>query len=205
MNRREYLALTTGSVTAVSGCLQHSMENPSSGVGESFPDVTVESDPTPDGRDVTVVVNRAFAASTPAELRIAYTNTGDSEREVGFTVSPPFPPYVGEATDGPGRLSLVPDDREYVDPHPRPSDADGDPFVPDTPTDGCWRAKAAVAGEDVGLTRTLEPGESVEGSYTLLAHPESDACLAAGDYRFEDPHYFGTDGPWGFTVSLRPA
>lgn len=205
MRRRHYVATTVGSLTGLAGCLETVVSNVSRGTGDSFPTVSADGDSVPSRYDADIDVRAVdqFSADSPARLRVTYTNTGDSEREVEFTISPPFPPYAGRATDDDARLALIPDFREYVEPHPRPAADEANPFVPDEPDDGCWRAKAAVSGEDVGLTRTLGPDESVEGEYALLAHPKSESCLAASDYRFEDPHYFETDEPWGFTVSLR--
>lgn len=203
MHRRRYLAVVAASLAGTAGCLGGAGGGDAAD-GESFPTVTAAGDDVAADRDaaLTVGVEDGFGESSPAALRIAYENVGDAEREVTFAVSPPFPPYAGERTDGDGRLTIVPSFREHVDPQPAPEDGGDDPFVPAAPADGCWRARASVAGEDIGLTRTVGPGETVAETYSLLAHPDSESCLAAGSYRFEDPRYFGADEPWGFEVTL---
>lgn len=204
MHRRDLL-VATGSVSALGGCLGHLPVPPHSRPTARLPAVTARPDPVPPDRDAALdaTVVRQFSTRSPARVRVAYTNTAAEEREVVFGTTVPFPPYAGARTDGAGRLSLVPDDREFVHPFPRPeSTPAGDPFVPAEPSGGCWRARAAVAGMDVARERLVGPDETIQGTYTVLAHPESGTCLADGTYRFEDGNYLGWDRPWGFELVL---
>lgn len=203
MNRREFL-VTGGLVTGLSGCLDQLPSTSEPGMSSTFPSVTARPDEVQPSRDarIDVEVIRQFSTTSPAWLRVAYTNEASVEREVVYATTVPFPPHPGQKVDGDGKLSLVPDVRENVQPHPRPPSPAPDPFVPTGPTDGCWRATASVSGNDIGLIKTLAPDETITGRYIVLAHRESDTCLAPGTYRFEDANYFGRSHPWGFDLEL---
>lgn len=203
MNRRRYLGITVGSTVGVAGCVGAGGDQSGQTVN-SFPNVSANADPVPDRHDAEIDLETVdqFSESAPASVRITYTNTATSKREVQFTTSAPFPPYTGQAADGDGQLSIIPKSRENIDPRPKPADDMDDPFIPLQPQDGCWRAQAMVAGNDVAVTRTLDSDESVGETYVLMAHLKSSSCLAIGDYRFNAPHYFEKDSAWGFDISL---
>lgn len=163
----------------------------------TYPDVSLRPDSVPDSASVDVCAEavEAFADDHPARIAVELTNQADSEQTFNFTVSPPYPPYAATHEEAAADLLLIPDYREYV----TPRDAE---FVPDAPTDGCWRALERPGGLDVGLERTLAPGETLREEYVVLAAPDGE-CLAPGTYRTEVDSYHPTGGDsWGFEIEL---
>lgn len=221
MYRRQML-LALGS-SFVAGCAGVSSRDeddetrsPSSTTGSRsdgrFPEVAVEADAVADERAVSVEVEaeRSFTEARPARLRVRFTNAADRTRRFFLGASPPFSTYTGRHAAGGAKLVLVPDAREdtfAADPAEQTADDDTETasryrLVPTEPIGGCWYAGKVVGSAAVREASELEPGEAIAERYTLLGHPLNERCLPAGEYRFEDERYFGTDGPWGFSVSL---
>lgn len=177
---------------AADSCGDSTMESPS-----PYPDVSLRPDPVTDSASVDVCVEAVepFTDEHPARIAVALTNEADSEQTFDFTVSPPYPPYPAEHEDAAAELLPIPDYREYVTPR-------SGEFVPEAPTDGCWRALERPGGLDAGISRTIAPGETLREEYALLAAPDGE-CLAPGTYRTEVDSYHPTGGdPWGFEIEL---
>lgn len=164
---------------------------------DPYPDLEFEPDPVPDdaGVDICIEPVAGFTDDQPARFAVALTNESDERQTFDFTVSPPYPPYPPRHQDSDAELMIVPDDREYVTPR------DGT-FVPDEPSEGCWRALERPGGLDVGLEETLSPGETIREEYVLLGAPDGE-CLAPGTYRTETERYdpVGYEH-WGFEITL---
>lgn len=209
-SRRAFAALA---VSALAGCLSDSSSDSANGGDqngsdpessctqsiespEPYPDIDIASDPVPADVDVSICVTpiEPFSDESPARIRFEFTNVSEQRQEYGFGFSPPFSPYPADHLDADAALLVLPDDREHITPH------EGSQFVPEEPTDGCWRARTGYGANDIGRGRELDPGETLSGEYTLLASPEGD-CLALGTYRTEQD-YYPDEATWGFEITL---
>lgn len=172
------------------GCSTESVDSP-----DPYPDLRIEPDDGPDGAEVSVCARpvQEFSDVTPATIAVELTNVGDEPTEYFFGVSPPYGGVFAAHQDRDAALYLVPDDREHVEPD--------EGLVPAEPTEGCWRAGAAMSVEDIGLAETIDPGETVREEYTLLAAPGGE-CLAPGTYRTEEDSYDPVGETWGFEITL---
>lgn len=162
---------------------------------DPYPDVRVESDEVPADADVSLCARpvRPFDDDGSAKVAVELTNVGERTAEYRFGVSPPYGGVFAAHQDRDAALYLVPDDREHVGPD--------DGLVPAEPANGCWRADAVMAVEDIGLPATIDPAETIREEYTLLAAPDGE-CLTSGTYRTEQEHYDPIEGGWGFEVTL---
>lgn len=162
---------------------------------DPYPDIQIESDPVSDEANVRICVTpiEPFTDESPARIAFELTNTGDSAQEYTFGFSPPFSPSPAEHVDTDEALLTIPDDREYL--------SGGSEFVPEEPTDGCWRALSSYGADDIGRSRAISPGETLREEYTVLAHPHGD-CLVPGTYRSEKEYAAFVDGTWGFEITL---
>lgn len=175
--------------------------------GGEFPEFSVAGDEIPDGHEsglsASVELTRQYSEDEPAQLAFSVTNRSDSSRHVSFGPSPPLSTYPGEQKGGSALAVLVPDDRTHVHVG-RVGDADGEP---EDPVGGCWQV-VGVGWNDVARTETLDPGESLTGTYSVFASTENEDCLPTGEYRFEE-HWVNDPGSspefsvdWGFTLAV---
>lgn len=168
-----------------------------------YPSLRVSDDEVPvEFADVSATVVRQFDDDGPAEIRVAFTNESDAEREFGFSASPPFSGLNGRTGDRDDFALLAPLESEV---HVHAS-MEGTPpasaVIPDEPTDGCWRATADINAEPIAVPRRLAPGETLAETYALLAAPVGEeSCPLRGEYRFESNSYF-EDDRWGFSAIL---
>ncbi|RDI70633.1 hypothetical protein [Halopelagius longus] len=189
---------------------------------ERYPNVAVAADQQP--RDAPfrlgVEKGRDFSPDAPARIRVTFENRSSTEQTVGFG---PIPPFSEIWSEGDGLLVLVPSDAA-VRRHALGTDEE---ILPDRPVDGCWQTNPVrFVRHDVLRWRTLDAGERVRTEYAVLRHPEreilaattdewvsvrseSDGCLPAGEYRFEEsfPPDPRTDAAWdefewGFSLDI---
>lgn len=196
MRRRTLLVGLAAPIVA--GCIQTSpsFTTENATVDTEPSGVSVEHvyvDPVSDV-DLDASVTQTSTERSPCMLRLAVTNTGDSERALRTGPSPPMDPVAGTRREGDAEAFLVPPDgtgyevpassadRGVFDTEP-PSEG----LYPDGPTDGCWQA-ASDTLQVFNMARgvTLGPGESVARTYALLAHPSNPGCLPPGTYDFTD-------------------
>lgn len=189
---------------------------------DRYPAVSVSADPHPTDAPFGFGVERLrdFAPDSPALIRVWFENRSGTDQTVGFG---PIRPFSCVWSEGDGRLVLLPTDAAV---RARAFGADGE-ILPDRPVDGCWQTNAVrFVRHDVLRWRSLAPGQRVRADYAVLHYPEraileatggtrveperdSDDCLPAGTYRFEDrfppkPTTGATwrEFAWGFSLSV---
>lgn len=146
--------------------------------------------PTPEDFAFDVTILSGFDVATPARLGITFENTGD-RLLTGLGGRQFVLPFVDDdygGLDESGRfgLFLAPDDTALsVAPEGQSAGPVGR-FLPDEPTDGCWRLPfdwPAAEGVQPGIlyTVTVQPGEAVRHEYGLY---HVDDC-EAGRFTFE--------------------
>lgn len=151
---------------------------------------TASGPPSPADLGFWVDVRDDFTDASPARLDISLWNAGPRVLTVldGPEHAVPFvdDDYAGVDESGHPTLLLVPDDAGLqVDPADGPADRI-DAYLPEAPTDGCWRVPfdwpAARAGATAVLHAVpLEPGQLRSHGYGLYF---IDEC-SPGTYRFE--------------------
>lgn len=157
--------------------------------------------PTPEDLDFEVAVLDGFTEASPARLAITVRNAGD-RLLTGVGDRQHVLPFVDDDYGGlneSGRLGLflAPDDTTLtIQPQGERGDRVGQ-FLPDTPTDGCWRLPfdwPAAQGVEPAIRYTVSvpPGETVSHEYGLYF---VDAC-EPGRFTFEsDFDLANTDPP----------
>lgn len=179
MYRRSVLtSLGIATFAGLSGCLG---DESSSGDGSTDEDaitytvsstVTIDDDPTP--LSFAVTQNGETVTETDVvEFVFTVTNEGSTLLEIGSTAPPPFG-VVELASETGSERPLYPWTNHY-----RTSDH--------VDTDG----RDVVGAEDIGLTTEIEPGETIERSYTLSAKMPR---LASGEYTFDQRYDVGNGG-----------
>lgn len=188
MHRRHLLESVGASAAGLAGCLG------SSGPSEGDEPSTRTPDSTPEGGEsstrtpvsertfgVDVTVESQPTADEPARLTVSVTN----ESETAWTY-PIWPPYdetdhrvpfddCTSSGDRDERLFLIPDFHDLIG----PGDQKGQ-LLPDTPTDGCWKAgydrtlEASAGGEPT----ELPPDESFRETYSVLRAESTDCSRA---------------------------
>lgn len=189
MLRRQVLAAGGCSVAGIAGCLGGLMD---SGMADStYPEIVVDADPAPESAPVTidVAVVRSFGSDHPGQIRIAVTNDSENEFSALFGPIPPFSTLDGRRIDGDARLLLIPTD-----------DTHKQQVIPESASDGTWRATGDVAVNATALWVDVVPDETLTRAYDVLAAPDTDG-MPAGEYRFEAEDYLGHES-WGFTVTV---
>ena len=159
------------------------------------PPITVESasiEPT-DVFELAVTPAEPASPNYPATVSVALRNVSSNTQTLGARPGSPLPPMPGERRGGDATLHLlapeyawqeVPadDEREQL----WPTDPD-QLLVPPEPDDGCWRVRAGSYGGYFFFTsKTVESGDSMVGSYPLLADPDTEPCYPPGEYVFGD-------------------
>lgn len=190
-------------------------------VSERFPGVDVTDDPQPADAPfrLSTDVLTEFSPDTPAQILVSFENRSSIEQTVGG--GPIFP--VSNVWCLENLLALIPSDESIQ----RYAFGTDEQIIPDHPVDGCWRTKLVyIVRHDVLRWQSLDVGERIQTEYTVLQYPEqeimdatmdvwfgpqseSDVCLPAGEYRFEESFLpkFGTDATfeeftWGFTLTI---
>ncbi|WP_248518075.1 hypothetical protein [Salinarchaeum laminariae] len=161
---------------------------------DPYPDLQIEYDDVPEDAGVAMCVQavQPFTDDSPAKIAVELTNVSDSSATYGFGISPPWGGVFAEHVQQEATLIFVPDYREHVG---------SEGLIPQRATDGCWRAQSLYSGEDIGLTATVDPAETIREEYTILA-AEGSACLTQGTYRSEEAHYDPVPDAWGFDITL---
>ncbi len=189
---------------------------------ERYPSVDVIGDPPPGNGTFRLGVEKLcdFSPDAPARIRGSFENRSSKKQTVGFG---PIHPFSNIWSEGDCLLVLVPTDREIQ----RYALGTDERIIPDHPVDGCWQTNSVhFIRHDVLIWRSLDADESIQTEYTLLRYPEqeiaeatmdkrfgpeseSDDCLPAGEYRFEESFTskFVTDTTWeeftwGFTLTI---
>lgn len=209
MDRRRAVVGTASALSGFIGSCLYSLDAGTIRINDDgeFPDLSVTGDEIPEGHvsglSASVELTRQYSEDEPTRLGISVTNRSDAPRHVTFGPSPPFSSYRGEQKAGSALAILVPDDRTHVHVG-RVDDADGEP---EDPVDGCWQV-GGLGWNDVARLETLDPGESLTGTYSVFASTENEDCLPTGEYRFEE-HWVnepdsspGFSVDWGFTLSV---
>ena len=127
---------------------------------------------------------RDVTENHPARIRVELKNTSTWQLNIVCGSTPPISKYVGRNSKTDARLVLIPDQRSMLAFEGIVSN-DGDPFIPERPQRGCWRAKRVPIEPDIATEIRLTPNERLSGTYTVLAHPTMTGCVPSGDYRFE--------------------
>lgn len=163
---------------------------------------------------------RDFSADAPARIRGTFENHSSTEQTVGFG---PIQPFSNIWSDGDSLLVLIPTDREVQ----RYALGTDEQIIPDNPVEGCWQTTLVrFIRHDALRWQSLDAGKRIQTEYAVLHYPrqeimeatidewfgpqsESDDCLPAGEYRFEEsfPPKLGTDATWdeftwGFTLTI---
>lgn len=134
------------------------------------------------------VVRETATRAHPPRLRTSLANESDHVVTVGEGRAVHFE-YV---IDTGGTFILLPagPDRSY----PARSD--------------CWRLTEAIAVTEEYRTFPIEPGTTSLRHVDLYAIPDSEGCLAVGEYRFQTTISIIDDGErsmsteWGFSVAV---
>ena len=169
----------------------------------SFPTVAVTEDTIPSDQQVQISVTlvEQFTESSPARLRIQFTNEAPAARDFLFGSVPPFGPLISDANDT-APLHVLPDD-DTVLPAGLYADA-----IPHSPVDECWQLATCYDIVDRGFRWPAEPGATTSTTYAVLSDSTASDCLSPGKYRFEsewgERHEKGKETwyPWGFTILL---
>lgn len=127
-----------------------------------------------DGLDVTFAgeVLQQPTDDAHARIELRFTNEGP-QRVMYFGPIPPASFHEESQT-----LVAIPDNREplrSVEPE------DPDEFVPDSRGD-CWRALCNTIQRRYLQPIRLDRDEELTEQYTLLAHPDAEACFPSGTY-----------------------
>lgn len=193
MNRRSFLSVLAASI---SGCsTTASPRTLATETTQAYPTVSIQPDSNAllSGRKLDARLQKRFSRDYPARIRISYQNTSLKARTIWFGDTPPFSDYWGDQIDGDEMLLLIPDYREtvYIE--------GGMSSLSRASTEGCWQLRSAVWAGQSQRKRYLRPFETITEEYTLVGHPDNEACLPRGKFRFEQTF---EEASWGFTVEL---
>lgn len=169
----------------------------------SFPTVAVTGDTIPPDQQVqiSVTVVEQFTESSPARLRIRFTNEDSAARDFLFGSVPPFGPLISDANN-PAPLHVLPDDDTV---HPAGLYAN---VIPHSPVNGCWQLATRYDIVDRGFRWPAGPNATISTTYTVLSDSAASDCLSPGEYQFEsewgERHEEGKETwyPWRFTLIL---
>lgn len=130
------------------------------------------------GAQATATVAAEFTTEEPAQIELTIRSEREGEREFQFSPDPPFLSLTEERSDE-TRAVLVPETMEALG-------KDLDSVVPESTTDGCWRASSAPPQLPYLTSVFLNENETVSNTYYFLAHPEHEGCLPPDTYEFAD-------------------
>lgn len=131
--------------------------------------------PSIDDLKFTSEIQTEMDSNRPTKVELCVQNIGESTLEYSVGKTPPLNRYYAENEDGPGQIALVPEQ------HP-----DTAHYLPDSRTDGCWRAEGPAMSLESGIVGELAPGGSICASYVLLESHNSNYCLEPGRYTLTD-------------------
>lgn len=188
MKRRAFLA--TCASLAAAGCTAPGRDP------APTTELSVEQAQSPDGVAIDVEIARWFDDQGPGKLIFTLSNVSKSEQTYEFGPTPPWSTYRGEHGEEDASLVLLPEDSDHVH-------VEGGQAIEHQGSD-CWRIGGKLVQEDIAYERTLGPGEEFSRTYTMLAGRQSDPCLPAGDYRFDQQYYLNGQ-LWGFTIRVPSA
>ncbi|WP_231182946.1 hypothetical protein [Haladaptatus sp. DYF46] len=189
---------------------------------ERYPSVDVTRDSQP--RDVPFRLEvekvRDFSPTAPARIRCSFENRSSTKQTVGIG---PIQPFSNIWSKGESPLVLVPTERDVQ----RYALGTDEQIIPDQPVDGCWQTNTVrFVRHDVLRWRSFASSECIQTEYAILHYPEqeildatmdkwfgpkteSDVCLPAGEYRFEEsftPKFRANatwkEFTWGFTLTI---
>lgn len=197
--RRLLRAVGAGVAAGLAGCSTGGSADPPSVTPAAVPTDRPTASPSPPPRrppeadelGFWVEARDGFTAASPARLEVSLWNAGDRVLTVldGPVHAVPFvdDDYVGRAAGSQGGLLLVPDGAALVIDPPDAEPASIRAFLPEEPTEGCWRVPfewPADRGLETAALRAvpLEPGQIRRHGYGLYF---LESC-APGDYRFEN-------------------
>lgn len=191
MRRRELL--TSTGIVFTTGCISNAAhDSPQSSMENRISRVTAVIHPI-DHVSLSANVVRQSDQDSPPQVSISVRNTSQAVRSFETGPSPPFDPAVANHLDGDGTLFVVPADGTGFEVPANDGEIETQPpagderLVPETPTDGCWVAdNSALETYQMARGRSLDPGEVLDRSYVVLAHPDNEACLPSGRYRAVD-------------------
>lgn len=172
MNRRTYLAGIATSVGSIAGCMA-SGSNDRKGINKSkmLTDVSIS---TPDASEISVtptISQKTIDSDQTAEFKLTVTWTGNERQGLTFGNEVPFS-YPNYSTDDTG-IVLLPADSTIE----RQRD---DSWLPKTDETGNIPANQNL------VSASLEPGESVHGSWEVWANPKNPDGIKSGVYKFKN-------------------
>jgi len=217
VSRRDLLqTAAVGGLLGVAGCEQpfgSSVRTPAVSVVDTTVPTALQGP-----FDLTVDIVESFSADQPARIQVEVRHSAstDGPRQIAFGATPPFSNYVGSRVDTYDMLLAIPEHTDRIEKIGRPAAVEE--WVPEEPTDGCWRAPTVPRDDETDLAVIqLSPGETIAETYTLLGFGQ-EACLPAGTYEFASTEPYrvvqvaGPDEEWenidkeksgfGFTLEL---
>lgn len=152
--------------------------------GRSSPTLDPSFAGTRDGIVHEATVLEPFSTEGPAHIRLTLRNETDEQQTVKTGVPVPLSTVVGERTEGDGRMVAWPTSGRGVSLGGQNSSGPARPY---TRTNGEWRLSSGeMVNWDVAQNHDLEAGESVHGSYHVVAWTDGP-YLPDGEYVFEEP------------------
>lgn len=187
MRRRPYLAGIVSGVVTLSGCtvVGRGPDN------DSRPPRKLESLSSSDisyqGLSIAgSIIQSEINSDETAKFKLVVEWNGDGKRVLGFGNEVPFsyPNY----SDNPSGLALLPANTSI----PRQN---GTTWVPETLDSG------HIPADQNLITGTLNPGETIGGTWSIWAHPREAEYIEPGIYAFENDigiskEQFGSDSEW---------
>lgn len=207
-DRRRYLALCgTTTAGALAGCLDDTDDDSTAETGNGDDsgndpntttpietDATITEDTLPDDLhvDLSARITSGPGSGSPLTIEIIFTNTADATRTFYFGEPAPFHSTASSNTMG---YLLDPVGYGY-DPT-----GEGD-YIPTHRSGDCWRLEHEPSFSALGISESLDSGQSVTNRYVFLVGPESD-CPNESSYRFTTSYYFGDseEYTWGFEIT----
>lgn len=192
--RRRFLQVCGAASLGLAGCTAFGTSDDA-----RFPSVDAELDDLPSESRLaySATTIEEFSEESPARIEISVTNAGGEKRRFGLGNTIPFASQVGQNEAG--------DVLYLLEEHEGGFGAEGRTHLPTELIEGCWRPQHRPSFHMTLATIELAPDERAESEYVLLDHPDSEACLSEGTYRFESPvQEFGSqsDDPTSFSAKL---
>lgn len=187
MRRRTYLAGVVAGVVTLPGCTVVGRDP----TQESHPPRGLESLSTSDisypGLSIAgSIMQSDINPDKTAKFKLEVEWNGEGKRVLGFGNEVPFsyPNY----SDNPSGLALLPANTSI----PRQN---GTSWVPETLDSG------HIPADQNLITGTLNPGETIGGTWSIWAHPREAEYIEPGIYAFENDigiskEQFGSDSEW---------
>jgi hypothetical protein len=182
------------SALTISGCLSSSGLV---GVDKDYPTISAQLDREKYKEiSIDVKATRQFSDSTPAKIKISFTNISDSEIPFTFGATPPFSQYISQDNSS-SRLIIIPKTNNshivVKKPHKLP---------PEKPVNGCWRLPGNVTVYPRAKKTEIDAGETISEEYVVLNYQSTQQCLLADDYHFVSKNYFGRNKSLELTIQI---